>query len=264
MVRRSALALALALVLALAAPAAAGCRLALALALDVSSSVDAAEDALQRGGLAGALLAPEVQAAFFAVPGQSVALGAYEWSGRYQQTVILPWTVIESPEALRRAAGTIAASRRSHADFPTALGYALGFGAGFLRKAPDCLFRTLDVSGDGRNNEGFPPALAYRHFPFSDITVNGLAIAGGAEDITAYYRAELIHGPGAFVQEAAGFADYERAMRRKLERELRPPALGATRWPGFRAAGVSRTGERGRPHGADAALPMAAAARHAQ
>ncbi|MFC3117559.1 DUF1194 domain-containing protein [Jhaorihella thermophila] len=46
-------------------PPAAACRLALVLAMDVSSSVDAREDALQRRGLAAALIAPEVQAAFF-------------------------------------------------------------------------------------------------------------------------------------------------------------------------------------------------------
>ncbi|MEO0503102.1 MAG: DUF1194 domain-containing protein, partial [Pseudomonadota bacterium] len=46
-----------------AGPAAA-CRLALLLALDVSSSVDAREDALQRGGLVAALTAPEVVSAF--------------------------------------------------------------------------------------------------------------------------------------------------------------------------------------------------------
>ncbi|MEL6211423.1 MAG: aminotransferase class I/II-fold pyridoxal phosphate-dependent enzyme [Pseudomonadota bacterium] len=55
-------ALALFLALTCAGPAAA-CRLALLLALDVSSSVDAREDQLQRGGLAAALVAPEVVAA---------------------------------------------------------------------------------------------------------------------------------------------------------------------------------------------------------
>ncbi len=53
-------------VTALWAQGAEACRLALVLAMDVSSSVNADEDALQRGGLASALMAPEVQAAFFA------------------------------------------------------------------------------------------------------------------------------------------------------------------------------------------------------
>ena len=207
-------------------PAGAACRLALLLAIDISSSVDAAEDALQRGGLARALLAPEVQAAMFSVPGESVALAVFEWSGRYQQDMILPWTLITGPGELTAAAERVAGSRRSYADFPTAMGYAVGHAASLFDAAPACLFRTLDVSGDGVNNEGFSPRIAYRHFPLADVTVNGLAIQGGEDDIAAYYREELIKGPGAFVEEADGFEDFERAMRRKLERELRAVAIG--------------------------------------
>ena len=68
--------------------------------MDVSSSVDAAEDRLQRGGIVAALTAPEVQEAFFAgdLP---VALAVYEWSGRYNQEIILDWTMISS----RRVSG---------------------------------------------------------------------------------------------------------------------------------------------------------------
>ena len=67
---------------------AATCRLALALAMDISTSVDAIEDTLQRQGLAAALIAPEVQEAFFSSP-LPVALAVYEWSGRDVQRVIL-------------------------------------------------------------------------------------------------------------------------------------------------------------------------------
>ncbi|MFN3144098.1 MAG: DUF1194 domain-containing protein [Paracoccaceae bacterium] len=217
---------------ALPAPAEAVCRLALLLAMDISSSVDAAEDALQRGGLARALVAPEVQRAMFSVPGDTVALAVYEWSGRYQQDMVLDWVLIDSPETLRAAAAEVAASQRSYAEFPTALGYALGHAASVFDSAPPCLFRTLDVSGDGLNNDGFAPALAYKHFPLDEITVNGLAIGGaGEDDVAAYYRAELIRGPGAFVEEAADFDDFERAMRRKLVRELRAAAIGALDGP---------------------------------
>ncbi|MEL6103903.1 MAG: DUF1194 domain-containing protein, partial [Pseudomonadota bacterium] len=75
----------------LALPAWGDCRLALLLALDVSSSVDMVEDDLQRGGLAAALVAPEVRAAFLAGP-DPVALAVFEWSGRYNQEIILDWT----------------------------------------------------------------------------------------------------------------------------------------------------------------------------
>jgi hypothetical protein len=206
------------------------CRLALALAIDVSSSVDVVEDRLQRSGVVAALTAPDVQAAFFAgdLP---VALAVYEWSGRYNQEMILGWTMIDSRTALLSAAETVASSSRSHNDFPTAMGYALGFGAQLLERAPKCLHKTLDMAGDGQNNEGFPPATAYREFPFQDVTVNGRVINAadfeGEVGLIAFYRGEVMHGPGAFVIVANGFADFERAMRRKLERELAPPAIGA-------------------------------------
>ena len=35
----------------------------------------------------------------------------------------------------------------------------------------------------------------------------------------------MIRGPGAFIEIADGYADYERAMRRKLERELGAMAI---------------------------------------
>lgn len=216
-----------------AAPAA-DCRLALVLAMDVSSSVDAGEDALQRAGLARALLAPEVAAAFLHPP-QPVALAVFEWSGRDNQKLLLDWTLIRARADLEQASRALAGSTRSTDQFPTALGHAVGYAAILLQSAPTCIAQTIDVSGDGRNNEGFTPRQAYAHFPFDGVTVNGLAIetagnSGASETfgdavMAEYYREHLLLGPNAFVQEAGGFADFERAMRRKLLRELGGAAL---------------------------------------
>jgi len=200
------------------------------LALDISSSVDATEDALQRGGLAQALIAQDVQDAFFSSP-DPVALAAYEWSGRYNQALLVSWTLIETPADLLSVARQISTTPRGHNDFPTALGYALGFGATVFDTAPACLFQTLDVSGDGENNDGFGPAEAYAAFQFDDITVNGLAIdttgQGQSAALVQYYQSVVIRGPAAFVEVADGFSDYERAMRRKLIRELSAQILGS-------------------------------------
>lgn len=220
-----------ALAACLAGPVAAeDCRLALVLAIDVSSSVDAAEDALQRRGLAAALVAPEVQAAFLSSD-LPVALAAFEWSGRYNQAELLDWTLIRSGAHLQFAAQKIAASRRSHNDFPTAMGYALGHAAVTLRRGPDCLQRTVDIAGDGINNEGFGPRLAYSSFDFSGVTVNGLVVNAadfeGEVGLIDFFESEVIRGPGAFVEIASGFDDYEAAMRRKLLREVSAMAIGA-------------------------------------
>lgn len=235
---RSVCAVALALGLVPAAGQA-NCRLALVLAIDVSSSVDAVEDQLQRGGVVAALISPKVEAAFFAAD-QSVALAVYEWSGRYNQQILLDWTVIDSRRTLVEAAEKIAQSTRGHSNYPTAMGYALGYGANLLERAPTCLKQTIDMAGDGQNNEGFEPVVAYREFPFSEVTVNGLVVNAadfeGEVGLIAYYQSQVLHGPGAFMVIANGFEDYERAMQIKLERELTPPTIG-TLTPNVQDAG---------------------------
>nr|WP_217359817.1 DUF1194 domain-containing protein [Ruegeria atlantica] len=205
------------------------CRLALALAMDISSSVDATEDTLQRQGLAAALIAPEVTEAFFSSP-LPVALAVYEWGSRSTQRMILNWTMINTQADLFTAAETIQRSVRSDGDSATAMGQALAFGATLMQQAPPCLFQTIDLSGDGANNDGFQPASAYRHFPFEGIVVNGLVINAadfeGEVHLIPYFENNVLYGPGAFLEVAQGFEDFERAMRRKLERELTSLQIG--------------------------------------
>lgn len=193
--------------------------------MDVSSSVDATEDRLQRNGLAAALLATEVQTAFFASP-EPVALHVFEWSGRNYQTDIVDWTLIRAPNDLTAVAERITTSTRSTDAQPTAMGYALGYAAIKLRDAPPCLSQTVDIAGDGVNNEGFSAELAYDAFAYDGVTVNGLVIASAAEGVLSYYTDQVIRGPAAFVEVAAGFADFENAMRRKLVRELASQIIG--------------------------------------
>lgn len=209
---------------------AAACRLALVLALDISASVDATEDRLQRQGLARALLAPEVQAAILSTA-DPVALSVFEWSGRDQQDMILPWMLLDNPASLQAAAARIGDSRRSYADFSTAVGQMLVHSDRLFAQAPACAARTLDVSGDGINNDGPDPAEIYAQGRLAGVTVNALAIVvapgdapdhadeGAPQGLAAWYTQALIKGPGAFVEVAEGFAGFERAMRRKLVRE---------------------------------------------
>ncbi|MCY0096032.1 DUF1194 domain-containing protein [Hoeflea ulvae] len=200
------------------------CGLSLLLALDVSSSVDSAEFALQTAGLARALRDPSVRRSIISAGGiQAMAL---EWSGRDQQVDIAPWSLLTSDDDINAFAGRIETHRRVHTEFPTALGYALGHAATRLNKAPlRCARAVIDVSGDGVNNEGFEPLLAYRNFDFANVTVNGLVIQGADPDPVDYYRAEVIYGPGAFVEIAADFGDYAAAMKRKLLREINGAGL---------------------------------------
>ena len=208
------------------APAEAACRLALLLALDVSSSVDADEYALQRDGLAAALRAPEITGALLAPDLPPVALAIYEWSGRRQSAVVVGWTLLLSAQDIESVAARLQSTPRSQSRFPTAMGYALGFGATLMQDAPACDRQVIDVSGDGITNDGFRPQLAYKHFPFDTITVNGLAVLGADAQVLTYYQDEVRHGPGAFVETSPGYAGFKDAMTRKLFREINDMVVG--------------------------------------
>lgn len=219
----------------------AGCRLALVLAMDVSASVDAGEFALQQRGTALALLSPSVQGALLGDPGAPVAIAVFLWSGVDDQEVIAGWTVIDGAATLEAFAARIAAHPRGAArSGRTATGSALMHAERLMRSAPPCERQVVDLATDGTFNAGIAPEAVRAQPAFADITVNALAIAGGQvpdwrDDgtvetaLAAYLERFVIHGPGAFVEDAQGYDDFERAMTRKLERELAGMMLGGLR-----------------------------------
>ncbi len=207
----------------LAAPPASACRLALAMGFDVSRSVDRRDYAIQIDGIRAALADPAVQAALFE-PDQPVALALYEWSGEREQVLISDWALIRTPAELAALDARIAAHVRRHEGL-TAVGSALLYGHRLLRRAPACAGQVLDISGDGYVNVGPPPARVYARTDFGSITVNGLAIGGHESAILRWFTAEVMRGPGAFVEFAPTHADFAAAFRRKLLRELSAPPL---------------------------------------
>jgi hypothetical protein len=205
------------------------CRQALALGLDVSGSVDALEYGLQLRGLANALRHAEVRAALLRHPGAPVEIAVYEWSAPEYQRLLLPWTAITDDPTLERVARRLETTERRSAPPVTGLGQAMLFGQALLDQRADCWKRTLDISGDGRSNAGPEPRAVKP--TLSNMTLNGLAIGADSPraghirqleiaELSAYFRAEVIFGPDAFVETALGFEDYEEAMVRKLRKEL--------------------------------------------
>jgi Protein of unknown function (DUF1194) len=210
----------LALALSLAAGEAAACRLAMTIGMDVSASIDDREHALQREGLASALLDPEVAAAFLS-GADPIELQIYEWSGRTRQTVIVAWTPIVDEGDLEGVAATLRAMPRADREFPTALGQSLLYaGAGFA--AVDCPESVINISGDGENNDGIHPRVVVREIASETLRVNGLVVGGNVERLRRYFEENVIHGPGAFVETTLDFEGFAAAMRRKLIRELGP------------------------------------------
>jgi len=212
------------------------CRVALALGLDVSASVDAAEYRMQLDGVAAALRSGPVREALFHGPGGPVALAVFEWSGWEDQRLLLDWVLLTDAAVLDGVAARLRGTARAEMSDSTALGQALLEGAALLARAPRCWRQVLDISGDGRNNDGADPDMLEGEPALAGVTVNALVIGADTTDgtdlraanigeLSSYFNATVIRGPDAFVQVALGYEDYERAMTRKLMRELAPVAM---------------------------------------
>ncbi len=200
------------------------------LALDVSASVDAREYDLQMQGLATALEDADLRAALLAGPETPVLLAVFEWSGPGRQRLISDWTALRSPDDLDRVQAALRAQKHRGENGSTALGEALLYAAKLLQLAPSCWRRTVDVSGDGKNNAGIEPAAARAQAMFDGVTINGLVIGKAFEntdeiagnliaELTAYYHQSVLHGPQSFLETALGFEDFARAMKQKILRE---------------------------------------------
>lgn len=207
------------------------CRQALVLGLDVSSSVDETEYRLQFNGLALALQDAEVASLLLAQPNAPIQIAVFEWSGRDQQRLIVDWLPLVDASDINRLAAILYQQSRSKGTHPTAIGHALKYAGQLIRTGPSCWQKTVDISGDGKNNDGFRPSAATRSTVFENVTVNGLVIGTDAPpgdqisgnemaELTSYYRQEVIFGPNAFIETAIGFEGFEAAMKRKLLREL--------------------------------------------
>ncbi|MBS8228853.1 DUF1194 domain-containing protein, partial [Vannielia litorea] len=211
------------------------CRQALALGLDVSGSVDSEEYRLQLDGLAQALSDPEVASALLTGTQRPVVLAVYEWSDESFQRLLIDWIAITSPATLESVVGRLRDTPRQAAPPTTAIGAAMLFGAALIARAPACPKRTIDLSGDGKNNTGPRPQDVRDTPPLAGIVVNGLTIGDTLADhgdvtlgeLSDYYKAQVIHGPGAFVMTARSFETYAEAMARKLLKELQGAPMTA-------------------------------------
>ncbi|MGH1367140.1 MAG: DUF1194 domain-containing protein [Maritimibacter sp.] len=211
------------------------CRQALALGLDVSGSVDAREYRMQLDGLAAALVDDEVRAALLQGATAPVSLFVFEWSDAADQRVLIPWTALIDQATLETVSARLRALRRAPAGVSTALGAAMATGAHELAKMDHCWQRTLDISADGMSNTGPRPQDIAALPALTGLTLNALVIlpdgqssaSPQASKLTTYFEQLVIRGAGAFVQEARGYGDYGRAMKRKLLREIGTITIGA-------------------------------------
>jgi len=196
------------------------CGIELVLAMDVSRSVVNDEYSLQMGGLSAAFRDPAVAEAIAGVPGGVMAT-VTQWSGPAAHRQTVRWTHLEDAQSAARFADAIDRMDRAFFAAFTAIGEALVHAAALHATNPrPCLRRIVDVSGDGVSNRGRSAAAMARALAADGVAVNGLVIRGARPDPVAFYRAQVVRGPGSFLAIADGFEDYARAIRQKLLREL--------------------------------------------
>jgi hypothetical protein len=200
----------------------------LVIAVDVSYSMDPDEQALQREGYILALTSKEFLQALRQGANGRIAVTYFEWAGPSDQKIVMPWRLIDGPEAADAVAAEIARApyrRASRTSISGALRFAKPL---FDDGGYKGLRRVIDVSGDGANNAG-PLVVSVREDVLAaGITINGLPImlkrpnAGSIDidDLDIYYEDCVIGGPGAFVVPIREREKFIEATRTKLVREI--------------------------------------------
>lgn len=198
-----------------------GVDLALVLAIDCSYSVDEREYNLQIGGLADAFLSTDVVSAINSGPLGSISVAVVQWSSHNSQSTVVSWSKLGSINDIQAFSEKLATMPRLTDDGATAMAAAISFSAALHRANPYfATRRVIDVSADGRNNNGPNIGGARDRAIAQGITINGLAIVLEDKTLDRYFLRDVIGGPGAFVEEADDYADYARAIKRKLVKEI--------------------------------------------
>lgn len=197
--------------------AARACEVALAFAIDVSGSISDQDYRIQMQGLAEGLRDPMVVHTL--ARGDSAVM-VLLWSGHGEQLVAIDWRQIDSDVDVAAFAAQVENLPRPWARSATAIGEALEATVAVMSRAPVCDRYVLDISGDGRSNEGVLPELTRGTLATVNLTVNAIVVDVEGGDIHDYYQTSVIHGPEAFAVVVTSFDDYAAVMRRKLYREL--------------------------------------------
>ena len=200
----------------------------LVLAVDVSYSMDPEEQELQREGYIAGITSREFMQALRSGHHGKVAVTYFEWAGPYDQKIVVPWRLIDGPEAADAFSNELARApyrRASRTSISGALSFAkpLFDGSGYKG-----FRRVVDVSGDGANNSGTFVTLARDDVLAAGMTINGLpimlkrpnAFTMDIDNLDIYYEDCVIGGPGAFVVPIREREQFKEATRTKLVLEI--------------------------------------------
>lgn len=203
--------------------------LALVLAVDVSMSVDQNEAVTQRAGYIHALRDKRVIAAIKGGPIGRIAITFVEWSSPYHQVTVLPWRVVSDEASATKMADDLEGTPYVPGT-TTSISGGLDYSVKLFRNMDyEPSRKVIDISGDGYSDFGRPVADARDDAVKEGITVNGLAVIvksansfrqAAPADLDAYYRDNVIGGPGSFYLAVYKLEDFSRSVLQKLVLEI--------------------------------------------
>lgn len=201
---------------------------ALVLAVDASGSIDTAEFALQRDGIAGAVTNGEVLGAIRGGRHGRIAITLVEWGSPGGAKQVVDWHVVGDEGSAGGFAEAVRSAPRAIQSY-NAIGDGMVVATELLFACPCVPTRkVIDVSGDNPDMRSHVPSMLARDMAVkAGITVNALAILNdgrlgpsGKPWLVEVYEGEVIGGFAAFAIPAQGREDFARALRQKLIQEI--------------------------------------------
>jgi hypothetical protein len=198
--------------------------LELVLAVDVSSSVDEEEYQLQIRGVGAAFRHPDIIAAIESTGGNGIAVAMVQWSDNEEQALVGGWHIIKDAADAAEYARIIRRVPRVIAGGQTSIAGALTFSIDQINNNNiDSSRKVIDVSGDGRANNGVHPMKIRDIALDQNISINGLVIINDEPFLDGYFERGVIGGRGGFMMIAEDYRDYAAMILQKLLREIGMP-----------------------------------------
>jgi hypothetical protein len=213
------------------------------LSIDVSGSVDTNEYNLQKSGYVQAFRSQAIKDAIDRLP-DGIAVAMQYWDSNPYSPISLNWRVIKTAEDAEAFADALDSTTRPGSggtNIKSAVDSAKNF---ILNNRYEGRALVIDVSGDGISKNSSGCGAVNNVYPIdcqslrdardsavnAGITINGLpivnpnpnaaAIAILEDKVDIHYRDNVIGGTGAFFEKASGFDDFDRAVAKKIQREI--------------------------------------------
>jgi hypothetical protein len=155
---------------------------------------------LQIEATARALMEPCVVERLIGAPRGRTAIGAILWSANTQQEIAVHWRIIRSREDIAAVAARLRKTA-NYLDSDTGVAEAIRFAIKQLKAEyiPENCRKIIDVSANGRDNQGGDPSMAAGEAEQLGITINAVVMKGydgSVEQMHQYYQDNVVTRDG--------------------------------------------------------------------